>query len=222
MRECGVQERRRVVISKEGKKKLEKLIVMVILMVGFMWLAMSYMNLRTDLIIYKEDIQKLREENSNLVDEMYKKEEKIREYREVLGVVKKRDVGGKFVASRCGRGRKVERAKFEVSMYTNEEGYWEEGSPHWGTMRNGEKTHLGVVAAPECIAFGSNIVFDNIPEEWESVFNRIFEVKDRGSEIKEKEVDGEKVYCIDVYIGDRDKAFEWGRRTVDGYIIKDR
>lgn len=123
--------------------------------------------------------------------------------------------------SRGLSNRKFREATFEVTMYTNEGGAYSKDSPYYGTMSNGDQTHIGAVAAPKSIPFGTKILLTDLPKGWEHLGKGAFVVKDRGGKIIEKVVNGEKVYCIDIYIGDRDYAYKWGRRIVKGYIIED-
>lgn len=200
--------------------------VIAVLLVAILCLGcvvFSNMNLRTSLMIYREDIRVLNEKYQKLDEELKEKELVIKEYQDVLGAVKGRDRDNVISASRGGgRSREVERARFMVTMYTNEEGYWDKRSPYFGMMANGERTYFGAVAAPDSLPFGTYIAFDDVGDDmWDKMFNRLFEVKDRGGLIVEKVIDGEKVYCIDVYTEDKEMAFSWGRRIIDGYIIKE-
>ena len=120
--------------------------------------------------------------------------------------------------SRGLSGRKFREATFEVTMYTNEGGAYSKDDPLYGTMANGEKTHIGAVAAPKSIPFGTKILLTDLPEGWGHLGKGVFVVKDRGGAIIEKEVDGKKVYCIDIYVGNKEYAYKWGRRIVKGYM----
>lgn len=131
----------------------------------------------------------------------------------------KEDTNKKVTLSSRGNSRaKVKEVLFEVTMYTNEGGAYSKDDPLYGTMANGEKTHIGAVAAPKSIPFGTKILLTDLPEGWEHLGKGVFVVKDRGGAIIEKEVDGKKVYCIDIYVGNKEYAYKWGRRIVKGYM----
>ena len=143
--------------------------------------------------------------------------------RELGNQSKKDDMKQENIEEVVNRGskRNIKEVTFEVTMYTNAEGAYKKGSKNYGTMASGEKTFIGAIAAPKSIPFDTRIVFRDLPEGWESLGKGAFVVKDRGGAIKEKVVNGEKVYCIDIYIGDKEVAKKWGRRLVKGFILSE-
>lgn len=167
----------------------------------------------------EENINKLNEDLKAKDDLIASYEEEIVKLKEALNKATNKD-NHKPLSNRSLSSReKIKKALFEVTMYTNDEGAYSKNSPYFGTMANGEKTHIGAVAGPKALPFGTKIMFENLPKGWESLGKGYFVVKDRGGAIVEKSVNGQTVYCIDVYIGNKTIAKNWGRRLVEGYII---
>jgi len=121
---------------------------------------------------------------------------------------------------------KVESVKLEVTKYTNEEGWWAPGDPRWGTMASGQKTYDGAVAMPRSIPFGTEVILDpgtDIATRGDNrnrnEFNKVYKVLDRGSAIVEKERNGEKVYCMDIWTNSLKDANSWGRQQKQGWLF---
>ena len=192
--------------------------VMLIRMVIF-----NFITLNETITILKTQQQVMDVMIKNTKEELDTQKEKIDTYEEVFELIESRSRSDGQLTSRGYRNtglRQIKEVLFEVTMYTNAGGAWKVGSPYWGTMANGEKTHIGVVATPVEIPFGSQIIFKDIPDEWDWYLNKVFVAKDRGSAIVKKSVDGKEIYCVDVYTEDKNLAKEWGRRIISGYIIE--
>lgn len=135
---------------------------------------------------------------------------------------------------------------FETTMYTANEGAFPKNSPHYGTMASGKKVYRGAVAVPKDIPFGSKITLKNLPKEWKNL-ETTFTAEDRGGAIKTKEIKLSdlklnkkfindlrkhnqifyknktpyvRVRCVDIYTPDLEEAKNWGRRKIEGYLIR--
>lgn len=97
------------------------------------------------------------------------------------------------------------KVKIEISMYCREE--------FNNNTASGIRPHVGVVAAPKGISFGTDLMIPGF--KCPDVSNQIFTVEDRGGYIKQ--VGG--VYRIDIFVESRSTALKFGRQTMDGYFI---
>lgn len=121
----------------------------------------------------------------------------------------KRETGNEF--------GEVIKTDFELTKYTNSEGWWSKSDPLYGTMFNGQKTYRGAVAAPRSVPIGSTVIIETegLPGD---VHEMPYEVGDRGSAIVERS-DG--TLCIDIWVPEDElsEAYKFGRRTANGYVI---
>ena len=191
----------------------------------------------------KEEIEEKQIEIERKVNELIEKDKLLeRAKKEKKGTTNR----GSF-ASRKKKNKKGEVPQvFEVTMYTANEGAFPKNSPHYGTMASGKKVYRGAVAVPRDIPFGSKVILKNLPKEWKYL-ETTFIAEDRVGAIKTKEIklndlelskafiDELKEYnqifykneepyvnvrCVDIYTPNIEEAINWGRRNIEGYLIR--
>ncbi len=188
----------------------------------------------------KEEIKQNQIEIEKKVDELMKKDK-------LLERTKKETTNrGSFISREKKSRRERIPQVYEVTMYTADEGAFPKDSPHYGTMTSGKKVYRGAVAVPRDIPFGSKIILKNLPKEWKYL-ETTFIAEDRGGAIKTKEIklndlelsktfiDELKKYnqifykneepyvnvrCVDIYTPNIEEAINWGRRNIEGYLIR--
>jgi 3D (Asp-Asp-Asp) domain-containing protein len=122
-----------------------------------------------------------------------------------------------FIEKKTGlKVAKIERANFEVTMYTNQEG----APPYKGSTASGAVASRGTIAAPSSIPMHTLVMIDDMDEPWvRRGFDVVNEVLDRGGAVKEKIKNGEKYYRIDVWAPSQDAKEGWGLREKKGWLI---
>jgi 3D (Asp-Asp-Asp) domain-containing protein len=194
-----------------------------------------------------KDNEKLIKEKEKLIKNT---EKEVQEKNKEIEELKKKQLINKSKVSTSNRGaisRGVSIPQiFEVSMYTKEGGAYPKDSPYYGLMTSGKKVYKGAVAVPRDIPFGSKIILKDLPDEWEYL-ESTYTAEDRGGAIIVKEEKLEnlklskdfiselekhnqifykdgipyvKVRCVDIYTPNLEEANNWGRRKVQGYLVR--
>jgi 3D (Asp-Asp-Asp) domain-containing protein len=170
-----------------------------------------------DLIRLQDELQLKQEENTSLSDfisendEKYKKIEEVekqnKELKEQNDVLSIYHSASKII-SRGGSGitdtrLNTKKIKVEVSMFTSYDAGVDD------TTAMGTKVGWGVVAVPKEIPLGTELLIPGVDSK------QVFKAEDHGGYIKKVG----NVYRIDVWTDSLDKAFKFGRKVMDAYIV---
>lgn len=98
----------------------------------------------------------------------------------------------------------LELVNLEVTAYTTS---YEDCGKIDGITSSGTKVKYGVIAAPNEIAYGTEILIDGTK----------FVVEDRGSAIIKK-TNG--TYIIDMWLPTKEQCIQYGRQSKKGYIVR--